>query len=174
MKHFAFRYVVEASLLLLVCGISAPQLRSQALATEADWKTVNKEVSRISHHIRSLKEQIPDLNQQSDMLLKEEEQLESKSCTSSDNQRDGCESNSSTKAEMEQRRRVLLEQAQADEKQLLSLEDQLASQLAKIRASAVLQGHEAWTERLKKCAALPAADAATCFGEAQREHPRSM
>ncbi len=173
MKHFAFRYVVNASLLLLICGFSAPGLRSQALTTEADWKMADKEVSKISHHIRSLKEQIPDLNQQSDMLLKEEESLDSKSC-SSDNQRDSCESNTSTKAELEQRRRVLLEQAQADEKQLLSLQDQLVVQLARIRASAVLQGREAWTERLKKCAALPAADAATCFGEAQREHKRTM
>lgn len=157
------------SCFLMVFAMLAPSLRSQTLDSEADWKAVLKAVSKDSNRIKTVKAQLRDVNEQGEQLARDEESLNSGSC--SDAQRSGCPNPSGDEQMIEQKKQALLQEWQVDEQQLRSLEDRVNEHLAKIRVAKVLPGHEAWTQSIKKCATLPPIDAVGCLGKLRPDRP---
>ena len=171
MRRGESRLLGNVCLLLMVCGTLAPCLYSQALASESDWKAVIRDISKNSRQIKNLKTQMESINHQGEQLAREQEAMNARSCDSSGARREDCASYPADEAMLDQQRKALLQEWQGDEEQLRSLQDQVNHLTARIRASRVLQGYEVWTDRLKKCAALPPIDAVACIAGVKEDHP---
>jgi len=152
----------------LFCGfslllLSTPALRGQVLITEAEWRAAIKDVAKSSHQIKSLEAQLHDVTARGEQLEREEESLDSNPCSSSGSSRNDCTAYNNEEQALEQNKQALLLEWQADEQELRSIEDHVTGQLGRIRSSKILAGHEVWTQRVKKCAALPPIDAVACL-----------
>src|SRR5580700_2371600 len=119
--HVRFGLASGSSILLLICGIATPSLRSQALVSDSDWRTVLKDVSKSSHDIKSIKAQLRDVNERGEQLAREEEQLDSQSCASSGSPHQDCSMYNSEEQTLEQSKQALLAEWQGDEERLRSI-----------------------------------------------------
>jgi hypothetical protein len=159
------------SVLPLVSAIAASNLHSQVLASETDWQGVIKDVSKSSHQIKSIKAQLRDVNNRGEQLEREQESLDSQPCNGPRTPHTDCSGYDSEEQALEQSKQALLAEWQTDQQQLRAVEDHVTSQLVRVRSSKLPEGHEAWAQRVKKCAALPPIDAVECLDSVKEDQP---